>query len=577
MIPAQLSPFANHIWQSSLFACVAALLTLTLRKNRAQMRYWIWLAASVKFLAPFSALVAVGSRFAWHAAPVVAAPVAPTIRQVTEPFALQTVSQGEAASPGPASLPWIPALVLALWLGGCAVVLVRWYVRWRRVRRALHAASPWPLVSPIPVMSSPTQMEPGVFGVFRPVVLLPEGIVDRLSAAQFQAILAHELCHVRRRDNLAAALLMVVEAVFWFHPLVWWLGARLVEERERACDEEVLRLGNEPQAYAEGILNVCKFYLESPLACTSGVTGADLKKRIEAIMRDRIAQRLNAGRKLLLAITGVMAVAGPVLIGIAGAQSKTEGLTFEVASVRPADPDSRTVGFQFTPGGGLNVVNMGLIDLIAAAYNLDCGKTCGDRISGGPGWINSQRFNIVAKAPPSAEANTDPEKMAAAARKVMQDQARQRLQALLAERFQLVIRRESKEMPMYALVIAKGGHKLKEATGEGPGGVRGVPGGMTAERSPMRHLVVNLTMIVRRPVVDRTGLRGTYNYTFKYSPELSGAGMKGPDGGEASVASDPSGPSIFTALQEQLGLKLEPTKGPVETIVIERAEKPTAN
>ena len=86
---------------------------------------------------------------------------------------------------------------------------------------------------------------------------------------------------------------MVVEAVFWFHPLVWWIGARMVEERERACDEYVLRALGEPQSYAESILNVCKLYVESPLACVSGVNGSDLKKRVAAIMVNRIGARLN--------------------------------------------------------------------------------------------------------------------------------------------------------------------------------------------------------------------------------------------------------------------------------------------
>ena len=117
-------------------------------------------------------------------------------------------------------------------------------------------------------------------------------------------MLAHELCHVRRRDNLTAAIHMIVEAIFWFHPLVWWIGARLVEERERACDEEVLSLGNEPQVYAEGILNVCKLYLESPLRCVSGVTGSDLKKRIQAILTGRVAGELNFAKRVALAACG---------------------------------------------------------------------------------------------------------------------------------------------------------------------------------------------------------------------------------------------------------------------------------
>ena len=97
---------------------------------------------------------------------------------------------------------------------------------------------------------------------------------------------------------------MLVEAIFWFHPLVWWIGARLIEERERACDEEVLQQGTQPEVYAEGILRVCKSYLESPLSCSSGVTGADLKQRIEVIMTNRILPELTLTRKLLLASVG---------------------------------------------------------------------------------------------------------------------------------------------------------------------------------------------------------------------------------------------------------------------------------
>ena len=89
--------------------------------------------------------------------------------------------------------------------------------------------------------------------------------MQRLTPAQFEGVVAHELCHIRRRDNLTASVHMVVEALFWFHPLVWWIGARMVEERERACDEAVLSLGSEPVEYAEGILSVCRSYLESPL------------------------------------------------------------------------------------------------------------------------------------------------------------------------------------------------------------------------------------------------------------------------------------------------------------------------
>ena len=162
---------------------------------------------------------------------------------------------------------------------------------------------------PIKAVSFPTLLEPGVFGVFRPVLVLPEGVVDRLTQAQLTAVIAHELCHVRHRDNLAATIHMFVETVFWFHPQVWWIGRRMVAERERACDEEVVQLGNEPRDYAEGILNVSKLYVESPLVCVSGVTGDDLKKRIQAILAGRVAGDLSFAKKAALAVAGVAAVA----------------------------------------------------------------------------------------------------------------------------------------------------------------------------------------------------------------------------------------------------------------------------
>jgi beta-lactamase regulating signal transducer with metallopeptidase domain len=115
--------------------------------------------------------------------------------------------------------------------------------------------------------------EPAVVGIFKPVLLLPSGIAERMTAEQLQAILIHEFSHIRRRDNLAGTVYMAAETLFWFYPLVHWIGKHLIEERERAGDEEVLRLGHEPLTYAEGILSICKSYIEAPLRCLCGVTG----------------------------------------------------------------------------------------------------------------------------------------------------------------------------------------------------------------------------------------------------------------------------------------------------------------
>ena len=130
-------------------------------------------------------------------------------------------------------------------------------------------------------------------------------------------------------------------AIFWFHPLIWWLGARLVEERERACDEDVLELGSERQVYAEGILKVCEFCLASPLACMSGVAGGDLKKRMVHIMTERMLHKLDFGRKLLLGAAGLAAVAGPIAFGLVNANStRAKSAAGEAAAQQSEQPSA---------------------------------------------------------------------------------------------------------------------------------------------------------------------------------------------------------------------------------------------
>jgi bla regulator protein blaR1 len=224
-------------------------------------------------------------------------------------------------------------LIAAAWLCGFVTVLVLWTVRWRRVAAVAHRSTLLKQGREVDalrqlekiggarrpmtfLLSRDFAIEPGIFGIFRPVLLWPATISEHLQDSHLKAILAHEVSHARSRDNLAAAMHMAVEAIFWFHPIVWWLGARLVEERELACDEEVLQLGNLPAIYAESILRTCEFCVGSDLACVSGVTGAELKKRIVRIMTPALAEKLGTGRRLLLAAVGIAAVGGPVLFGL---------------------------------------------------------------------------------------------------------------------------------------------------------------------------------------------------------------------------------------------------------------------
>jgi bla regulator protein BlaR1 len=305
MIPEYLFALGNHLWQSTVFTAAAGLLALALRKNHAKVRHGLWLAASLKFLLPFALLVGMaghlGRQLGWAPAPAIARAglanpsLTMAMNEIGQPF---SSAAGHGAAP--ATHPIAPLVLPAIWLWGCVGVVSFWCIRSRRVREAARGSVPLNegremeslrrlrgiagIRPGIELRASHAALEPGVFGVFHPVLLLPEGIADRLTDAELDAIIGHEVFHVCRRDNLTSAMHMVVDAVFWFHPLVWWLGARLVEERERACDEEVLRLGSEPAVYAEGILKVCKFYLESPVVCVAGVTGSNIKKRIEDIM-----------------------------------------------------------------------------------------------------------------------------------------------------------------------------------------------------------------------------------------------------------------------------------------------------
>ena len=306
----------NHLWQSTVFTAAVGLLALAFRKNRAHVRCWLWLSASVKFLIPFSVLMGLGhdllGRLAAGKMEITATALSDTIVKITQPFP-DTMTLAPAAQH---STRWVPIMILGVWACGFAAVAVMRFRGWLRVRAALHTSTPIDIQAPVAVRSCPGMLEPGVVGFLRQTVLLPEGIIETLSRTQMEAVLAHELSHARRRDNLTAAIHMIVEAVFWFYPLVWWIGARLVEERERACDESVLMLGSEPREYADAILNVCKHYVRSPLACVSGIIGSDLKMRIVHIMARHIGQGLTPGRKWLLGVAAAVAIGIPLALGM---------------------------------------------------------------------------------------------------------------------------------------------------------------------------------------------------------------------------------------------------------------------
>lgn len=573
----------NHLWQSTLFAVAAALLAFLLRKNRAQTRYSLWLIASLKFLIPFSLFVAIGNHLQWLAsAPAAHATLSIAVQEIGKPFFAPPLSFSVAQPAMPNTTDLVSFIVFAIWFCGFVAVLLRWLRSWIQIRAAVRAAEPLSTQAPIKILSSPTLLEPGVFGIFRPVLLLPEGITRHLTPAHLEAILAHELCHVRRRDNLAAALHMIVEAVFWFHPLVWWIGARMVEERERACDEEVIQLGNQPDVYAESILKTCQFYFEAPLACVAGISGSDLKKRILHIMTQGIAARLSLGKKLLLASAGITALTLPLAVGLTNASQagNTVAPSFEVASIKPSK--SGTPGLfrvSLEPGGRFVANGITVNALLQIAYGVKEAQ-----ISGGQNWINSDRFDIEAK-PDDA--------FAAEMQKLTPDQRNEKvmlmLQSMLADRFKLTLSHETRDLPVYVLTVAKNGPKFHESAAPNPqasptlqrrGIMMNSRGQLTVNDAGLDRFANVLSHQLGRVVLDKTGLTGKYDFTLNWTPDENEVPrMPGgpPPGADSAPPPESSGPPLFTAIQEQLGLKLEPQKAPVDVLVIEHVEKPSEN
>jgi uncharacterized protein (TIGR03435 family) len=293
------------------------------------------------------------------------------------------------------------------------------------------------------------------------------------------------------------------------------------------------------------------------------VTGSDLQKRIETIMQNPVPCGLNFGRELLLAVAGIAAVAGPLAIGVGSAppvQAQPPAgarLEFEAASVKTTPHGTREFKMRPAPGG-LSARNIGLKQFIQYAYEVK-----GYQLSGGPAWLNSETFDIEAKSPAGTRDDGRQAKL------------RLMLQSLLEDRFKLALSRATKELPVYALETRKSGSKLREvpeAAAEDTFQV-GRRGHIAAKGVPIAELAAILSSFVERPVVDHTDLKGKYDLTLDFTPGEGTASPENPD----EYPPNPDGPSLFEAIQEQLGLRLLATKAPVEMLVIDRAEKPTRN
>jgi uncharacterized protein (TIGR03435 family) len=494
----------------------------------------------------------------------------------------ETTSGAQAAQ----FLPW----VVAVWLVGAIAFWIRLIGGWMgavRMRSTFVRPAPpeWQqtlnclkarvgVTRPVRLLISALVQTPAVVGWLKPVVLVPIGALTGLPSEQIEALMIHELAHIRRHDYLINILQSVAEALLFYHPAVWWRSGHIRTERELCCDDVAVSLTGDAFTYATALAEI-ELSRPAHLHAVMAANGGSLA--------DRIAILLGQSRPVSRILPGPGAAVTAILLVVAAygmfAQSP-EPPRFDVTSIKRGEVWTTEVPMRFSPqpGGRLSTTNSPLMFLIQKAYGVQAYE-----IVGGPPWIQADGYNIEAK--PAANAD--------------QKQMLLMLQGLLADRFKLTLHRETREVPVFALTAPKGEPRLPApkavactevftgpppAKGEprpappcGPGIVKSGTGlAMVGLNLSMAKFTAFLGTIVGRDVIDKTGYTGKFDLHLEFALDDAIAGPpfhRGlDDGGQFGDR-----PSIFTAIQEQLGLKLESTKGPVEVLVIDHADRPTEN
>ncbi|HET9863610.1 MAG TPA: M56 family metallopeptidase, partial [Steroidobacteraceae bacterium] len=238
--------------------------------------------------------------------------------------------------------------------------------------------------------------------VFHPVVLLPSALLRRLSAAQLDAVMAHEREHIARHDNLKAHLHRLVETLFWFHPLVWFVGRRLMEERERACDEAVIDRGHDPGDYAAGILAVCRHCAAAHSRHTMAALAGDLTARVRAILGNRSPAALGFTKAFALSIGTLLVAMLPIVSGAMDGAARSQELAAinsrvlwdSIVEVHPLERGEGAPVHLDVSVHEVTIQNTSLRELIAVAYGVPVTRVLG----GGP-WMDTARYDIRAHVP----------------------------------------------------------------------------------------------------------------------------------------------------------------------------------
>src|SRR5262245_10691330 len=311
--------FANHLWQATLFAFVVWIAALWLGGARA--RNIAWLMAFAKFLLPSALLFLLaretGLNLPWPArTEITAAADTEVMLQIAEPVAQSDAGAGHSE---------IYCVLAALWLIGVAACFARWGWRRRRFAAVVLAGakvetgreaemledlkSRLNVSRRVGLVVSSSFADPVVWRALRPLIVLPRGLAERLSDDELESVLKHELFHVKRLDNLFSSLQMFICCLFWFHPLVWLIDRRLIEERELMCDEQVILSGAAPEAYAAGLWKVVQFGFGWPVGGVSRATGSNLKRRIKLMLHANHRSTSSAASRALVGLTFIVLIA----------------------------------------------------------------------------------------------------------------------------------------------------------------------------------------------------------------------------------------------------------------------------
>lgn len=337
----------RHLIESTVFAAIVGVFPFLMRRRAAASRHLVWLIAAAKFALPAAlfSFVGIELRGLFPSYPVL----------LGAPIGLSSFTPLQASVASTAKNAGVlPILLLVVW--GCVGVMMVsvWLLRMRAPRGLFLAPSESEnrtldkLARRVGVRghfvlrTTRERIEPGITGIFRHTITVPEGLSGELETGEFEAVLLHELAHAKRRDNLSVGFVHLLACLFWFHPMLWWIKRRLIAEQELACDEIALRYGAGPDEFASGILKVCRFHLARPAAGACGIAGSSLKNRLEAIMSFQPHHRIDRSPRVLVTALVLIMIVVPFVFGfLTGPPSYARGAKDEggaSTSAAPKDP-----------------------------------------------------------------------------------------------------------------------------------------------------------------------------------------------------------------------------------------------